>query len=101
MLNKPLKIAGSEKTAATVDREIFAVNHFKKYVGDIYINQVDINTVTDYRIHRLKDVCETTVNIEIRHLKAIFNTAVKLGYLKSSPFNKIKHLKVPESDFPK
>ncbi|MCP4682028.1 MAG: site-specific integrase, partial [Desulfobacterales bacterium] len=40
-------------------------------------------------------------NIEIRHLKAIFNTAVKLGYLKSSPFNKIKHLKVPESDFPK
>ncbi len=41
------------------------------------------------------------VNLEFRHLKAIFNWALSRGYIYNNPFTHIKPLKTPESDLPR
>ena len=49
----------------------------------------------------MEKVSPETANLEFRHLKAIFNRAVYLGYLGENPFAGIKALRVPESDLPR
>jgi integrase len=55
-----------------------------------------VRDVEDYKSVRLKSCCATTVNIEIRHLKAVFGTAVKLGHLEKSPFAGCSQIAVPQ-----
>jgi len=96
-----LELTKSEKAPSTVEREVFVINHFLKFIGDVFLNQICYIDVVDYRQNRLNHVSDTTVNIEIRHLKAIFNTAKRLGYLTDNPFIKVKPLKIAETGFPK
>jgi len=53
-----------------------------------------------YRQHRLELVAQQTVNIEFRHLKALFNRARSYKYLQENPFAAIKPIRVPENDLP-
>jgi integrase len=46
---------------------------------------------------RLQSIKTTSVNTEIRHLRAFFSRAVRWEYLIKNPFDKIKLLKIPES----
>jgi len=54
-----------------------------------------------YRKRRLKSVSSETVNLEFRHLKAIFNAAINLDYLRVNPFVRIKPIRIPQSDLPR
>ena len=56
----------------------------------------------DFRAFRNNQpISATTVNIEHRHLKAIFNWGIAHGYFKTNPFNGMKQIKVPESKLPR
>lgn len=90
------------KSEGTVERERRILNLFKDYVGDLELSNINGSIATDYRTYRIGlGSAPTTVNIEHRHLKAIFNWAINQGYLKVNPFEGIKQIKVPESDLPR
>jgi integrase len=53
------------------------------------------------KVKRLTQVKSTSVNLEFRHLKAAFETAVKWAYLSKNPFRGIKQVKVKGKNLPK
>ena len=69
---------------------------FQTFYGDKPINLVTVRDIENYKSFRLKTIRSTSFNIELRTLKAGFNKAVKLGYLKANPFNNIKQIPIPE-----
>ena len=54
----------------------------------------------DYKTKRADDVKKTTVNIDIRSLKAIFQKATEWNLLTLNPFKNIKQYKISEPDKP-
>ena len=69
---------------------------FLRTSGDRLLTSFTVRDVEDYKAARLKACCATTVNIEIRHMKAVFGTAVKLGHLNQSPFAGCSQIAVPQ-----
>ena len=69
---------------------------FLRTSGDRLLTSFTVRDVEDYKAARLESCCATTVNIEIRHLKAVFGTAVKLGQLDKSPFAGCSQIAVPQ-----
>ena len=60
------------------------------------LNQISQTEIQNFIQIRLREgISKTTVNIDIRHLKAAFNRAVEWGYIKNqNPFKNIKPLKI-------
>ena len=87
-----------EKAPRTIEREKQVVKVFIEHFNNRYLSHYTVKDLSEYRNKRIEHVSEVTVNLEFRHLKAIFNTAEKYGYLKTNPFKKIKPLPTPESD---
>lgn len=98
-----LELARNEKAPRTFEREVQILKPFRKHFenGNIYLNNIDVVGLRNYRNKRLAAISEETVNLEFRHLKAIFNIAKSLGYLRFNPFKEIKPIRVPQSDLPK
>lgn len=66
------------------------------FYGDKPINLLTPRDIENFKSHRLLTINSTSFNIELRTLKAAFNRAVKLGYIKINPFNSIKQIPIPE-----
>lgn len=73
------------------------LQRFQAICGDVVIDKITARLWDTYRIERLKKVSPVSVNIELRVLKAFFNTFVRWGNLERSPFNKQPFAIVPES----
>ncbi|MCB0258996.1 MAG: site-specific integrase [Calditrichaeota bacterium] len=95
------KFAVVEKSERTVERERQIYAKFLQYFGDINLSDIQVRDLEEYRSYRLKTVREETINLEFRHLKAIFNKSKDYGYLQVNPFVAIKPIRVPESDLPR
>lgn len=50
---------------------------------------------------RLNHVSAETINLEFRHLKAIFNRARFYRYIDENPFQGVKPIRVPENELPR
>ena len=96
-----LELALAEKARATFLRDRRMFKYLLAFLGDVELNSISKKDIERYRLRRLQLVSEETVNLEFRHLKAIFNRARLSGYLLDNPFNKIKPLSVPEVDLPR
>ena len=69
---------------------------FVSFIGDKYIHLVKPLDVERYKNHRLESVKPTTVNIELRTIKAMFGYAVKWGLLEKSPCRNVQQVRIPE-----
>ncbi len=98
-----LEFARNEKAVRTVEREEQILKPFLKYFddGNIYLHEFQIRDLRTYRTVRLDAISEETMNLEFRHLKAIFNTAKSFRYILENPFATIKPIRLPQSDLPK
>lgn len=83
-----------------------SLNKLGIIIGDIPIISITPQHFDKYKLVRLgsplerdekKTVSPVTVNIELRTLRAAFNTAFRWGLLKSNPFSRQKLVPVPES----
>jgi integrase len=82
----------AESTYERVER-IFKA--FISYMGDnALLSAVNQRRIEQYQQERRKTIKATTMNIEIRHLKAAFSKAVEWEYLKTNPFKYIKQQRV-------
>ncbi len=84
------------------------LNRFLEYVKDKPLKLIHIKDIESYKLFRLypgsataetkQSISNTSMNIEIRTLKAAFNMAVEFGYLGFNPIRKAKQLEVPERE---
>lgn len=72
--------------------------HFTNILRDRRIDFITINDIEAFKSTRLKSVKKTTVNIELRTLKSMFNVLQRRGYLQSNPFNQVKQIKIEEKE---
>jgi integrase len=92
-----LGTAAQRLAAKTLDIYRRSFRHFKSVAGDCQISRLSGEHWDRYKSARLKTVSPTTVNIELRALKAALHCAVRWQYLGSNPFSREKLIKVPDT----
>jgi len=48
-----------------------------------------------------KGISPSTVNLEFRHLKVAFNTAIRWELMDKNPLDNIRYIRVPQSEYPR
>jgi integrase len=71
---------------------------FQALRGDIKLEKISSRDIDLYISHRLKTVSPVTVNIEIKTLKASFNTALRWKIIGENPMKEVSMLRIPERD---
>jgi len=74
--------------------------HLIPYFGTRYLVNIRPKHVEDYVQERVGIAQPSTVNNELRRLKALLNAAVRWDYLKDSPARGVKPLPLPEKEPP-
>lgn len=76
-------------------------NAFKdllRIVGNKPIKLVSISDIENFKSIRLKEVKQSTVNIQLTTIKAIFNIALRFNWINSNPCNAVKKISIPQKD---
>ena len=91
------KFAKRNKSHKTVDREKYILNNFDSFLGnDIPVDKITSITIHRFKENRIKDGASlSTVSIEIRCLRALFNKAIEWGVLRTNP---VKGIKIPKTE---
>ena len=92
-----LEYAKSNYSGKTFVAYKATLKRFQPICEDVALSKITARHWDTYRIKRLEKVTPTSVNIELRALKSVFNTIVRWGSLERSPFNKQPFATVPES----
>lgn len=71
---------------------------FRECVGDKPMRLLSVKDIERYKIARLKTITPSSVNVELRTLKAAFNVALDWGMIQQNPFCKSKLLRVPHKE---
>ena len=74
----------------TVKRDKFALQRFLNFYGNKRISEVTARKIDEYVVQMHNDLSDATIGIELRHLKAAFNTAIRWDYLANNPLNGYK-----------
>ncbi len=74
-----------------------ALKKLREFVGDVPISSLTARHLDDFKSQRLVTVRAVTVNIELRTLRAAFNTAVRWKLLDRNPFEGVRLASVPEA----
>ena len=93
-----------EKTFSRGNTNLYikSLSHFKCFFGNISLKAISPFHWDKYKILRQnneeksKALSPTSVNIELRCLKAALNTAVRWNFIEVNPFSRLKQLSVPE-----
>ncbi len=92
----------ANKAESTVLRDDNTLRNLMTFAGSkIQVKEINRWIIDDYVAHRLERVKPGTVNLEIRHLKAAFNQAVRWDLIGDNPFKGVKQIRIPQSDVPK
>ena len=84
----------------TIELYQSSLRHLHSIVGNRFLTSLTVREVDLFKIMRNEKVSITTVNIELRMLRAAFNTALKWKYLKENPFQGVRFLPVPDREPP-
>ena len=60
-----------------------------------------MSQIEEFKGKRLSEVKPTSVNLELRHLKSAFETAVRWGNIQKNPFRAVKQLKIKHANHTK
>jgi len=78
----------------------YVLKRFKNHIASAQLSEIDTQTIEEYKAKRLKCCKPCTVNIELRSLKSMFNTAVRWDLIKKNPFLGLKLVRIPKT-YPK
>lgn len=74
------------------------LNNLIEVFGNLPLKHITNKDIENYKDKRAQEVRKTSVNVEIRTLKAIFNIAVKWEYINNNPLKGIKQFSIPEAE---
>ena len=82
---KYLRFSKATKALNTylLDERILRFLH--EFLGDIQLRAITPEHIEEYKVRRLAGVRPASVNLEIRHLKSAFETALKWGVIDRNP----------------
>jgi site-specific recombinase XerD len=85
------KFSKNNKSIQTVERQDYGIKPFVDFLkDDIYLSEITTQTVENYRDNRInKGTSPTTVSIELKILKTLFNYGVKNSMVGRNPANGI------------
>lgn len=72
------------------------LDHFCQFAGDVAIDQITPQAIDQYKVHRVGSVSAATVNLELRGLKAFFNTLRRWEIIPKSPAESIRPIREAE-----
>lgn len=107
LVRRYLKYVKKEgKSPATVVRYTTSLDVFLDEVGENQpIGKVTHSDIAKFKTSRLDQkskkggkIKPTTVNIDLRHIRAFLNYCVRMGFLQKSPYTGIKQAKVSKRD---
>jgi integrase len=85
--------AGGTKAESTIEVERIRTETFVEVVGDVPLNEIELDTLERWRAKRLEKVKPVTFNGELRVMKTVFNKAVEYGHIKSNPCRQLKKVR--------
>ncbi len=75
-----------------------ALGGFHSFVQDIALNSITPQHIDRFKVKRLEDgLNPTTLNIELRTLRAAFNTAIRWKLLEDNPSAQVQSVRIPEA----
>lgn len=80
----------------TIRSYSLSIRNMIRILGDLYIKDITIRNIEEFKAKRLKEVNARSVNMDFRSLKAMFSRMVNMEELEKNPFTKTKQLPVPE-----
>jgi integrase len=92
----------AEAIYAKKTRQLYesSLHQFHTIVGNRHLTSYTERDVDFFKVARKEQVSVTTVNIELRMLRAAFNTALKWKHLSESPFKGVRFFQVPDKEPP-
>lgn len=86
-------------SAVSVKRYRQAITRFCDHIGNDarLLESISLRECDEFVSLRLQVIKPTTVNNEIRHLKAFLNRGVRWEFIGKNPFDKVRPLRIPES----
>lgn len=78
----------------------YVINNFLNYRANILLDEITRMNVEEYIKYRIDKIKPTTLNIELRVLKSMFNTAISWNFISSNPLKNVKQLRINQ-DIPK
>jgi len=76
-------------------------NAFKdllRIIGNKPIRLISISDIEHFKSVRLKEVKQSTVNIQLTTIKAIFNIAIRFNWINKNPCNAVRKISIPQKD---
>lgn len=80
----------------TAESARYVIKKFIDFVGNVPVRAVKAKTIDEYILYRLNQVKKTTVNKDLRTLRAFFNKAIEWEYIKNNPITSKKFLRIDE-----
>jgi site-specific recombinase XerD len=74
----------------TIEAYKLSLNSFIGHIGNRQLSLLGMRDFERFKNERSKSVTKTTVNIELRTLKAVFNYAVRNGLIKANPVKGVR-----------
>lgn len=93
-----LQYAKSEYSAKTLAIYTFALNRLLTFIGNVTLLKVSTMQIDCYKSERLRHVSPVSVNVELRTLKAAFNTALRWKLLVENPCSAVSLMRIPEKE---
>src|SRR5258708_37802793 len=91
-----LSSATANYSAGTIGIYKQALTKFLSLIGDQSLSTITSKHVDLYKTERLKTLSPTSLNIDLRTLRAAFYTAVRWKLIVESPFKQIPLMRIPE-----
>lgn len=93
-----LKYVSDNLRKSTCQIYIRVFNDMIRILGDKPLRLITISDIEKYKSFRLKEVAQTTINIELSTIKAIFNIGICFNWINSNPCNTIKKVSIPQKE---
>ena len=92
-----LSYASSTYAKASIDIFNVALRNLQSITADCRLASISFKHVDLYKAQRLTQVSPTSVNVELRSLRTVFNLAQRWNLIESNPFCKVRLARVPET----
>jgi len=85
------------KEQNTADSARYVIRKFVEFLGEkTTMRSINAKIIDEYILYRLDFVKKTTINKDLRTLRAFFNKAIEWEYIKKSPITSKKFLRIDE-----
>ncbi|MFC2135322.1 tyrosine-type recombinase/integrase [Bacteroidota bacterium] len=87
----------SNHAISTTIRNEYVTDRLIDFLGDVPLRSITAKDIERYKTERLKKIKATTMNIDLRSIKAILNKAVDWEYISSNPIRRVSMVRIPSS----